>query len=273
LVRDLNRDGVPDLLVPNSDASGAISIWLGQAGGTVSAVATTAAGGSPVGTILVEDFNGDGNLDILSISNHTDLLPGKGDGTFGVPIQSSQTFPVELVAGDADADGDVDVVYESLGKCFLSKNDGHGSFSNVGPPWPTCSSDLKLVDLDRDGKLDLLTSNASSLLVYPGPLFGSGNAVITVVPQMTKLQMLAIADFDVDGNVDVATSDGVHVGVIRGTGMTALGSALAWGAGASPGALLLAGDLDGNGKPDLVSVGVVAGSGALGTHFLINTSR
>jgi hypothetical protein len=69
-----------------------VSILLAKGDGTFSAPVNTPLGTSPK-AILVADFNGDGRPDVFTDSYDGNtgswslwVLPGRGDGTFGVPL-------------------------------------------------------------------------------------------------------------------------------------------------------------------------------------------
>jgi hypothetical protein len=98
-VADLNGDGKADLAVlnfvcpPNTPTcpAGSVSILLGNGDGTFQPRVDYATGAAPV-AIVVEDFNGDGKLDVAT-TNHINpidsgspgtvsILRGNGDGTF-----------------------------------------------------------------------------------------------------------------------------------------------------------------------------------------------
>src|SRR5262249_8588737 len=83
---DLNRDGIPDLVVGdyfNSD----VVVLLGRGDGTFQDNGSVAVDGPPT-SVVIGDFNGDGIPD-LATANQTDLsvsvLLGNGDGPFKEP--------------------------------------------------------------------------------------------------------------------------------------------------------------------------------------------
>jgi hypothetical protein len=79
-VGDFNNDGFPDIATSRADNT--VVIELGKGDGTFTAMPPVTAGQ----TIVVADFNADGNLDVGILSDIFTILPGKGDGTFGAPL-------------------------------------------------------------------------------------------------------------------------------------------------------------------------------------------
>ena len=83
---DFNRDGLVDLVAVTSPTTITVSLANPDGSYTVSAI-LTAPKSQPIGGFTVDDFNGDGNLDIRSggaANNHfySHTWLGNGDGTF-----------------------------------------------------------------------------------------------------------------------------------------------------------------------------------------------
>jgi probable HAF family extracellular repeat protein len=116
---DFNGDGKLDLAVANSCGTsspcgrpGLVSILLGNGDGTFKAHVDYPAGSFPY-TIVVGDFNGDGNLDVAVSdldSSQVTILSGAGDGTFpNSTAVSTDGSPVGLLAADFNRDGEMDL--------------------------------------------------------------------------------------------------------------------------------------------------------------------
>ena len=67
---------------------------------------------SPV-SVVVEDFNGDGKLDMVTANfgtNNVSVLLGNGDGTFQAAVNSAVGYaPVSVAVGDFNGDGELDL--------------------------------------------------------------------------------------------------------------------------------------------------------------------
>ena len=191
------------------------------------------------GGVAVEDFDGDGLLDILTstfdpaegLTHYRNV----GDGTFEDVSQRSgvadQLGGLNLIAGDVDGDGDQDVLVlrgawltvEGRLRNSLLRNDG-GRFRDVTheaglatPAYPTQAA--AFADFDGDGRLDLLVANESMVdedprQDHPTQLFRNlGDGRFEDVAQQAGItndryaKGVTLGDYDNDGDLDVYLSN------------------------------------------------------------------
>jgi hypothetical protein len=124
-------------------------------------------------------------------------------------------------------------------------------------------------DLNRDGKLDLVTANHGAGTV--SVLLGTGDGTFADKvdsPSVTGPYALALGDLNKDSKLDVVVVDfyyesSVVVSVMLGTGDGKLGAGTSYRVGNGPNAVAL-GDLDGNGSLDVVATATwFVGAGVL----------
>lgn len=135
--------------------------------------------------LITADFNADGKLDLVttvnSLTGAISVFLGNGDGTFqsGVTYITGGQFDNDLVAGDFNADGELDLALNTNQNGFtLLFGAGDGTFP-TGVAYSVGSAFLPLAagDFNGDGTLDLagyLKSGASGFaLLLQGPLPGA----------------------------------------------------------------------------------------------------
>lgn len=144
----MNRDGKMDLVVAENLGANMIShvgVLLGRGDGTFQPIVQYNIGSQPVG-LLVADVNADGIPDVVVAETSAVtpgplgyLLPGgvavligKGDGTL-TPQVSYATGSIcsDVIAGDVNRDGVVDLVTANLGdnSATVLAGQGGGKFS------------------------------------------------------------------------------------------------------------------------------------------------
>jgi len=174
VVGDFNGDGKADLATANYD-SGDVSILLGNGDGTFQTAVNYSVGSFP-GSVAAGDFNGDGKLD-LAVTHNTGvaILLGNGDGSFQARVTYlNASIPLSVTAGDFNGDGRIDlavlrsrIALESPPTYNLSilLGSGDGTFQTAIDFLTGSTASAKAVDLNGDGKIDLVLTGSSAVTV------------------------------------------------------------------------------------------------------------
>jgi hypothetical protein len=255
---DLNGDGKPDLALAHYNRSGILWIDFGHGEPKVHHVGGRAEDGHGIG---IADVNGDGKADILTthgwfeqVNADQDKWIWHGDWDLG-----DAGFPI--LAYDVNHDGKMDIVY--------GQGHGYGLYwleqagTKEHPRWVRHTIDesfsqshaLALVDLDGDGKMELVTGKryrghsggdpgsydpiviyayrfptASALKAAKGhPTAGAGPMVVSDAASDPVFERIALsvngtatigtqiiaADLDHDGDMDLATAGKLGVHVLE----------------------------------------------------------
>ena len=274
---DLDHDGALDLAIAAMPAAGsrddaAVHVLLGRGQGQfiAGAVLTRVR---PVGLWLA-DFTGDGVTDILALDDGgraVELLIGDGRGEYKPGPRSKlpgKVAPEGLTVGDFDLDKRLDLamLYDHGGKAeaivAVARGDGRGEFKLaarrvVGRHGRA----LVAADFNSDGLADLTavaeTAGAGATSIA-AVLLGDGALGFTAISYFapTTVADVIVTDIDRTGGPDLLTTSqaGDALNVLRGDarGGFAQGVAVATN---SPRQIARAADLDGDGRPELVTFG------------------
>lgn len=200
-VADMNRDGIPDLVV--ADNSAYMEIHLGDAfGGYSGVVLQPLTPASSTSRFAIGDINRDGKLDI--VAGGANLLYGNGDGTFatGGPIGSPGSTEDESLV-DLNRDGRLDLILLQP----LSLNVAMGGIATFGPatayPLPANSRDFHVEDWNRDGKPDVAVATEGGIVRFTGNGDGTLSTAGTIDPSIGFTDVTS-GDFNRDGFPDLA---------------------------------------------------------------------
>ena len=172
--------------------------------------------------VEVGDFDGNGTLDIIAISEDelysVTLFSADNSQNFTRDTLLTGRQPSDIDTGDWNGDGDLDIVvtYNESSTTEpdvdLFENDGSGFFvtTNLGSSIRRTTS-VKLVDIDNDSDLDIVTGEESSSSIGIG--YNQGGLPIDFqkpyepITIATFVQGVDAADLDGDGLVDIVATD------------------------------------------------------------------
>ena len=272
VVADFNLDGRPDVASVISGGTGIVLHLSNPAGGTLTPFPGALLPGAY--TLSTADLNRDGKPDLIgttrSSGNSVSILLGNGNGTFQ-PARVLSAFTGgfsdyqnnHVVAGDVTGDGKVDILIGEIGgDVLLFPGLGDGTYSagiELGKAAQPVRA-IRLADLDGDGALDvvaasgMITGGGGTLLAFVRQMDGTFKNTFTLT-SMESFPALALADQDADGKADIAAvAASGKLYTYRGNGDGTFGTGVTSDIGKNS-AFLSAGDLNGDGKPDLVSGG------------------
>ena len=225
------------------------------------------------GNLAAADVNGDGRDDLIIPSDrnlHVMLSSGDAKATFapapGSPVALTEPAN-ELALGDVNGDGKLDLAaagHDSYAVMILL-GDGSGRFAPAtGSPFVARhpgerphTHGLALADFNGDKKLDVLTANQDDgdLALLLGD--GAGTFAVARCSPFAcgpSPYPFAVTDLDTDGHLDaiVPNTRSGQVVVLRGDGQANFHTPAA--IKVPDGAFFVAaGDLSGDGKPDVVT--------------------
>jgi large repetitive protein len=260
---DFSGDGRDDLALAGSDpgiGQEVVEVLLNRGGGRFVDSATIGLADTSAAAVVAGDFTGDGRGDLavvgspaLFASESVQVLAGKGDGTFRpLPSLSLGTSSTLVVAGAFSGDGRSDLFLAGTSGVTVALSEGNGEFA--GPSEETEAGPIQetpVVAFPGDGSEDVFIVDQSGDILWrkgqsqPGS-FGPPIIINSGVPARdiafvptSEGGLIAAVDLE-DSNVSLYALSG---GVMKRAGSLA--------AGLEP-AQVIAGDINGDGRVDLV---------------------
>lgn len=219
---DVDGDGDTDVLA--SVFFGDRVTWYENRVGDGTAWVRRDVGGAVLGAISLaaSDFDGDGDLDVVSAAQHDDQIRWHEQGRrhrssvferhHTVPTTASGARAVR--SGDVDGDGDMDLLSASANDdriAWYENTAGSGRLWKARSISTTANgaSDVVAADLDGDGDLDAVSaSEFDNKIAWHENRDGAGESWLehSITTSANGARAVHAADIDGDGDLDVVTA-------------------------------------------------------------------
>ncbi len=257
-------------------------IFTNDGAGNLASNSTIYVSGEP-SSVAAVDLYGTGKLALVTANydyfsgNTLTVFTNNGSGVFSTNATILPgPAPNPVNAADVSGDGRQDLVcaYDGgyTGMIEIFTNNGNGGFGSntvvsVGST-PIC---LAAADINNDGKLDVITGDASDLTVVTQIGFTGW-----MYSEISQVDSIAVVDAYKNGLPDLVTANlvtsanrGSTLTVFTNTGFGHFGSNATLNVGSAP-VFVTTADINGDGWPDLIS----ANDGGVGTiSVLINDTH
>ena len=267
-IGDLDGDLRPDLVTSNAGELGTVSVLTNLGGGTFGARRDSPVGMSTA-SVAIGDLDGDEAPDLavavrddeVSGAGGVALLRNLGRGAFRLErVYPLAADPALVAVGDLDGDGKADLATANsyAGTVSVLLNSGAGFRARVDYRTGDWAPSVTIGDLNADGRPDLVAGHFDKKITVflnaGGGRFGEAREHETG----RNPTAVAIGDLNADGSPDLATanyqSNTVSVLANWAEGDGSFVARRDFRTGDDPQSIAI-GDLNGDTKPDLATVG------------------
>jgi hypothetical protein len=214
--------------------------------------------------VAIGDFTGDGRNDVvistedsgdMSRPNHVYLFAQGPDGWMNrvdaLETQNSWMPDLGLAAGDLDGDGKTDAVVAN-GHALDVFYQRDGGLADGEPIALEGAQSVEAVDVDGDGKVDLVSRATAGVVVLKGLGAGTFGAPVVVTP--LRQVEVEVGDVTGDGRRDLVTCDRMVARVFAQQAGGTFGAATEHAGGVQCESVALA-DVNGDGRTDVSVAG------------------